>query len=104
MTFPFCNAESAKSMATPQGMSRGSRDLGPRLEGPQEGVQGSVPPGFTYTQVESMFRELRTAAALEVNVKHSIIPLFVHSFIQSFIPSFIHSTCVLLQSARYVKS
>ncbi len=56
-------------MATPQGMSRGSRDLGPRLEGAQEGVPGSIPPGFTYTQIESMVRELRTAAALEVNVK-----------------------------------
>ncbi|DBA70289.1 TPA: hypothetical protein ACH3X2_011717 [Trebouxia sp. C0005] len=61
-------AESAKSMATPQGMSRGSRDLGPRLEGAQEGVQGSIPPGFTYTQIESMVRELRTAAALEASV------------------------------------
>ena len=88
MTFPVCNSESAKSMATPQGMSRGSRDLGPRLEGAQEGVQGSVPPGFTYTQIESMVRELRTAAALEVNVKHSIIPSFVHSFNPSFLHSF----------------
>ncbi|KAL0019458.1 hypothetical protein WJX77_004963 [Trebouxia sp. C0004] len=61
-------AESAKSMATPQGMSRGSRDLGPRLEGAQEGAQGSIPPGFTYTQIESMVRELRTAAALEASV------------------------------------
>ena len=58
-------------MATPQGMSRGSRDLGPRLEGAQEGAQGSIPPGFTYTQIESMVRELRTAAALEVDTKHS---------------------------------
>ena len=59
-------------MATPQGMargmSRGSRDLGPLLPGAQaqEGLQGDVPPGFTYTQIESMVRELRTAAALEV--------------------------------------
>jgi len=50
-------------MATPQRMS--SRDLGPRPEGNQEGVP-NLPPGFTYTQIESMVRELRTAAALEV--------------------------------------
>lgn len=68
-------------MATPQGMSRGSRDLGPRLEGPQEGVQGSIPPGFTYPQIESMVRELRTAAALEVNVTHLTNHSFRHSFI-----------------------
>ena len=58
-------------MATPQGMargmSRGSRDLGPLQPGAQEGLQGDIPPGFTYTQIESMVRELRTAAALEVN-------------------------------------
>ncbi len=80
-------------MATPQGMSRGSRDLGPRLEGAQEGAQGSIPPGFTYTQIESMVRELRTAAALEVNVQHSTNRSFCHSFIHSFI----HSTCLHLQ-------
>ncbi len=71
-------------MATPQGMSRGSRDLGPRLEGAQEGAQGSIPPGFTYTQIESMVRELRTAAALEVSVKHLTTRSFCHSFIHSF--------------------
>lgn len=70
-------------MATPQGMSRGSRDLGPRLEGAQEGVQGSIPPGFTYTQIESMVRELRTAAALEVSSQH----LINHSFILNTCPS-----------------
>lgn len=69
-------------MATPQGMSRGSRDLGPRLEGGQEGVQGSIPPGFTYSQIESMVRELRTAAALEVNVKYSTDRSICHSSIQ----------------------
>ena len=56
-------------MATPQGMSRGSRDLGPLPPGAQEGLQGDIPPGFTYTQIESMVRELRTAAALEVNLQ-----------------------------------
>ena len=77
-------------MATPQGMSRGSRDLGPRLEGAQEGAQGSIPPGFTYTQIESMVRELRTAAALEVNFEHSTSC------------SFCHLTCICLQRVRFI--
>ena len=63
-----CAAESAKVMATPTGLRQASRDLGFPPEGqgqPQEGMP-SLPPGFSYTQLESMVRELRTAAALEV--------------------------------------
>ena len=51
-------------MSAPQGMSR---ELGPLPGGPHQGQQGEpdLPPGFTYAQIESMVRELRTAAALE---------------------------------------
>lgn len=65
-----CRAESAKVMATPTGLRQSSRDLGFPLQEqggqPQEGLP-DLPPGFTYTQLESMVRELRTAAALEVH-------------------------------------
>ena len=64
----ICHAESAKVMATPTGLRQSSRDLGfpPQEQGQaQEGLP-DLPPGFTYTQLESMIRELRTAAALEV--------------------------------------
>ena len=58
-------------MATPQaGMARGmsgrmSRDLGTQQPGAQQGIS-DLPPDFNYSQIESMVRELRTAAALEV--------------------------------------
>lgn len=67
----LCCAESAKVMATPTGLRQSSRDLGFPLQEqgaggqPQEGMP-DLPPGFTYVQLESMVRELRTAAALEV--------------------------------------
>ncbi|KAL3132833.1 hypothetical protein ABBQ38_006758 [Trebouxia sp. C0009 RCD-2024] len=64
-------AESAKVMATPTGLRQSSRDLGFPLQEqggqPQEGLP-DLPPGFTYTQLESMVRELRTAAALEASI------------------------------------
>ena len=76
-------------MATPQagtarGMSRGiSRDLGLQ-QGPQQGIS-DLPPDFNYSQIESMVRELRTAAALEVTCKLTLIASNV-----------IISTCIII--------
>ena len=55
-------------MATPTGLRQSSRDLGfpPQEQGQAQESMPDLPPGFTYTQLESMIRELRTAAALEV--------------------------------------
>lgn len=55
-------------MATPTGLRQSSRDLGfpPTEQGQAQEGMPELPPGFTYTQLESMIRELRTAAALEV--------------------------------------
>ena len=55
-------------MATPTGLRQSSRDLGfsPQEQEPAQDGLPELPPGFTYTQLESMIRELRTAAALEV--------------------------------------
>lgn len=55
-------------MATPTGLRQTSRDLGfpPQEQGQAQEGMPDLPPGFTHTQLESMIRELRTAAALEV--------------------------------------
>ena len=54
-------------MATPTGLRQSSRDLSFPPEGqPREGMP-NLPPDFSYSQLESMIRELRTAAALEVS-------------------------------------
>ena len=69
-TDDHCCAESAKVMATPTGLRQSSRDLGfpPQQQGQEQSQEGmsDLPPGFTYARLESMVRELRTAAALEV--------------------------------------
>ena len=58
-------------MTSPAGRAA-SRDLDLQLR-PDGGIQESqLPPGFTLPQIESMIRELRTAAALEVG---GILPL-----------------------------